>query len=52
MPERWEPQSIDQLVSFGRSFEPGSEARGYYDEKFAKYQELYADLKRFNGSYR
>lgn len=43
--------AVDRLVSFGKTFEPTDETRGYYDERFAKYQELYMDLKRFNGSY-
>jgi xylulokinase len=43
--------AIDRLVSFERTFEPNDEARGYYDAKFGKYQELYADLKGFNGGY-
>ena len=43
--------AIDQLVSFERTFEPSNEARGYYDAKFGKYQELYADLKGFNQGY-
>ena len=43
--------AVDRLVSFGRTFEPADEIRRYYDDRFAKYQELYVDLKRFNGSY-
>jgi len=43
--------AIDRLVSFERAFEPNSSARGYYDAKFGKYQELYASLKPFNDPY-
>jgi xylulokinase len=43
--------AIDRLVSFERTFEPRQEFRGYYDAKFGKYQELYADLKSFNEGY-
>jgi xylulokinase len=43
--------AVDRLVSFDRTFEPAAESREYYDGKFAKYGELYVDLKRFNESY-
>jgi xylulokinase len=43
--------AIDSLVSFERTFAPDPAARGYYDEKFGRYQALYADLKGFNASY-
>ena len=43
--------AVDRLVSFERTFEPEKDARGYYDAKFGKYQELYADLKGFNEEY-
>ena len=43
--------AIDRLVSFERTFEPNADVRDYYDTKFGKYQELYADLKHFNEGY-
>jgi xylulokinase len=43
--------AVDRLVSFDRTFEPDAATRGYYDMKFGKYQELYADLKPFNDGY-
>lgn len=43
--------AVARLVSFDRTFEPATESREYYDGKFAKYGELYVDLKRFNESY-
>jgi xylulokinase len=43
--------AIDRLVAFERTFEPDARARDYYDTKFGKYQELYAELKRFNEGY-
>lgn len=43
--------AADRLVSFERTFEPARSTRDYYDTKFAKYRELYADLKSFNESY-
>jgi len=44
--------AVGQLVSYERTFEPDLAMRGYYDDKFGKYQELYADLKGFNERYR
>ncbi|MCB1495859.1 MAG: hypothetical protein KDJ86_08755 [Bauldia sp.] len=44
--------AVDRLVTFERDFEPDGAMRGYYDDKFGRYQELYADLKPFNASYR
>jgi xylulokinase len=44
--------AVDRLVAFERTFEPDAGARNYYDTKFGKYQELYADLKGFNQAYR
>jgi xylulokinase len=44
-------EAIDRLVSFERTFEPHKDLRGYYDTKFGKYRELYADLKHFNKAY-
>ncbi len=43
--------AVDQLVAFDRDFEPDPAIRDYYDTKFARYQELYADLKPFNAGY-
>ncbi len=37
-----------RLVQFDRTFEPDLKLRGYYDDKFAKYRELYETLKPFN----
>ena len=43
--------AVRQLVKFDRTFEPDSTNRGYYDDRFGKYRELYAALKPFNASY-
>ena len=43
--------AADRLVTFERIFEPAGNTRDYYDAKFAKYGELYADLKPFNEGY-
>jgi xylulokinase len=43
--------AVERMVSFERTFEPDRGPRPYYDEKFAKYRELYADLKPFNEGY-
>jgi xylulokinase len=43
--------AVRQLVTFDRTFEPNSANRGYYDDRFGKYRELYAALKPFNASY-
>jgi xylulokinase len=43
--------AVRRLVSFEQTFEPSKIARGYYDTRFGKYQELYADLKSFNEGY-
>ncbi len=43
--------AVDRLVTFERTFDPDPAARGYYDTKFGKYQELYAALKSFNDDY-
>lgn len=43
--------AVDQLVTFERDFEPDNATRDYYDTKFGKYQELYADLRPFNEDY-
>jgi xylulokinase len=39
------------LVQFDRVFEPNVALRGYYDEKFASYRELYEALIPFNRRY-
>lgn len=44
-------EAVDRLVSFELTFEPDASARGYYDTKYGKYRELYADLKPFNEGY-
>ncbi len=43
--------AVDQLVGFERDFVPDDGMRDYYDTKFGRYQELYADLKPFNAHY-
>ncbi|MEP0322190.1 xylulokinase [Bauldia litoralis] len=43
--------AVDRLVTFERDFEPSPRMRGYYDAKFGKYQDLYADLKPFNAGF-
>jgi xylulokinase len=42
-------EAARSLVQFDRSFEPNPARKGYYDDKFSKYRELYAALKAFNG---
>jgi xylulokinase len=44
--------ATESLVAFDRTFEPHPQTRAYYDDKFAKYRELYARLKPFNEGYR
>ena len=43
--------AVDRLVAFERDFEPDEGTRDYYDMKFARYQQLYIDLKPFNAGY-
>lgn len=43
--------AASQVVTFDRTFEPNASAVNSYNEKFIKYQELYADLKPFNEGY-
>ena len=43
--------AVDRLVAFERDFVPDESTRDYYDAKFARYQQLYADLKLFNAAY-
>ena len=38
-------------MRFDRTFAPDPGMRGYYDDKFGKYRELYAALKQFNAGY-
>lgn len=42
------PEAVLQLVKFDATFEPNGANRHYYDEKYAKYRELYAALRQFN----
>jgi xylulokinase len=44
-------EATERLVAFDRRFEPDRGARGYYDDKFGKYRELYERLKPFNEGY-
>jgi xylulokinase len=44
-------QAVQRLVRFDRTFTPDPGMRGYYDDKFGKYRELYAALKQFNAGY-
>jgi xylulokinase len=44
-------EAIRLLIRFDRSFEPQPALRGYYDERFGKYRELYAALKSFNATF-
>jgi xylulokinase len=41
-------EAVRSLVRFDRTFEPDRSLRGYYDDKFGRYRELYATLKPFN----
>ena len=43
--------AAQRLVTFDRTFEPDATRAEYYNAKFGKYQELYADLKPFNEGY-
>lgn len=43
--------TVRRLVSFDRTFEPDLAKAGYYDERFAKYVELYQSLRSFNASF-
>lgn len=44
-------EAVDGLVRYDALFEPNDAWRGYYDEKFGKYRELYETLKPFNAAY-
>ena len=41
-------EAAGRLVRFDRTFAPDPTRRGYYDEKFGKYRELYQALRAFN----
>ena len=43
--------AAERLIAYDRSFEPATAERGYYDDKFSRYVELYQDLKAFNHRY-
>ena len=43
--------AVRQLVKFDRSFEPEPKHRGYYDDKFGHYRELYEALRGFNAGF-
>jgi xylulokinase len=45
------PAAADRLVAIDRTFAPDSDRSGYYDARFARYQELYATLKPFNDDH-
>ncbi len=44
-------EATERLVAFDCAFEPDRDRRGYYDDKFGKYRELYERLKPFNDGY-
>ena len=44
-------EATARLVAFDRTFLPDGGLRGYYDDKFGKYRELYERLKPFNEGY-
>lgn len=43
--------AVGRLVRFDANFTPDPSHRAYYDEKFARYRELYAALQPFNAAY-
>ena len=43
--------AVAGLASYDRSFTPDARQRGYYDDRFADYQALYAALKPFNARF-
>ncbi len=43
--------AAQRLVAFDRTFEPNAALADYHNQRFGKYQELYADLKSFNAGY-
>lgn len=44
-------EAIDSLIRYDRTFEPNAHYAGLYDDKFAKYRELYATMVPFNASF-
>lgn len=44
-------EAVRTLVQFDRTFDPDDARRGYYDEKFGKFLELYRALQPFNAGY-
>lgn len=44
-------EAVAKLVRFDRTFEPDAALRGYYDDKFGHYRDLYAALKPFNAAF-
>lgn len=43
--------AVRELVRFDRTFEPNPALRGYYEDKFGRYRELYETLRPFNDRY-
>jgi xylulokinase len=43
--------AVTQLVRFDRTFVPDPALRGYYDDRFGRYQDLYETLRPFNAQY-
>jgi xylulokinase len=43
-------EAVRSLVRFDRSVAPDPAQRGYYDDRFGRYRELYAALRPFNAS--
>ncbi len=44
-------EAMTALIRFDHTFEPRPEYRGLYDDRFAKYRDLYAALRPFNASF-
>lgn len=44
------PEAVKALVRFDRVFEPDPRRAAYYDHRFAKYKELYGQLRLFNAA--
>jgi len=45
------PEAVKTLVRFDRTFAPDHRTRGYHDDRFGHYRELYSALQPFNASY-
>ncbi|MFC0012554.1 xylulokinase [Devosia nitrariae] len=42
---------VKRLVKYDRAFEPDPATRGYHEDRFGKYMDLYQALRGFNGSF-